>query len=167
MNIFFPPNQELLFLYSFLCGIALGIVYDVFAVKRSLTVSCWWILLIDDTLFSLAFLLLFEAVVFTFNDGRVRGYELLFTLLGFVCYKITLSRIVMFVFDKISRMLKFTLKKIIGYILRVIFLILLPLKFPLKLLNKYITKIYMRSYRTCAAYKITNTVRRDLNKFRM
>ena len=97
MNIFYPPNQEFIFLSFFIVGIILGIIYDIFKVKRKLFGFNTVTLFVDDFLYSLLCLVFVITCVFVFNNGIIRWYEFLMCAFGFLLYKATASKVVIYV----------------------------------------------------------------------
>lgn len=106
MSIFFPPHQETVFALMALVGAFLGFLYDVFKLKRTLFGSCYLVLFADDFLYSLFSCTIFLFSVFVLNNGRIRWYEFAFCTLGFFLYRITLSKIIMPVFEFVARTIK-------------------------------------------------------------
>ena len=112
MNIFFPPHQEKVFIVMLLFGFGIGILYDLFKIKRRLLSENSIILFIDDLFFSLLSVMLFLFTVFIANNGIFRWYEILFSMIGYMLYRITLSKPLIFFSYKIIDLFLLILKRI-------------------------------------------------------
>lgn len=113
MSIFFPPYQELLFLFFAALGLILGVIYDAFSVKRILLGSNAVICFIDDLIFMFVSGCLFLIMAFLFNNGIIRWYEFFSCLMGFFIYKLTVSRLVMLVMSFAVKFIKRLVRKLI------------------------------------------------------
>ena len=110
MNIFFPPFQDRVFIFFFIIGVALGIIYDLFKIKRRLFGQNIVGLFIDDIVFSFLSCIIVLVSVFVFNNGIVRWFEFVMCMCGFIIYRITLSKLLLTIFycviDSFRRALK-------------------------------------------------------------
>lgn len=129
MDILFPPNQELVFLNMAVVGVFLGILYDIFKLKRKLLGSFYIILFIDDLIFWIISAITFIFAVFISNNGIFRWYELCFTILGFIFYRVTLSKLLMPVAEAVIILIK----RLVRMMIRTV---LIPLIILLKPVNK-------------------------------
>lgn len=103
-------NQVNIFLWSILGGMSISFVYDIFRIKRRTIKTNNIITYIEDLLYwSISAAIMF-AIVYIGNDGEIRGYIFLGTIIGAVLYILLLSRLVMFVSLKIIGFLKKALK---------------------------------------------------------
>lgn len=120
MEILFGRNQFAVFLSFLVCGVLAGIVFDALKVKRHLFGAPNAVLFVDDFIFMLlcGILLIFNA--FAFNDGNFKWYEVPFMLAGFTVYRLTLSRLVIFVFFGAIDVAKKLLKRLLRPILRLL-----------------------------------------------
>ena len=86
---------------SLLMGASLGVLYDVFKVMRLVGLNGAVIVFFEDILF----FLISTVTVFSFymqvTDGKFRVYPLVFAVIGFAIYFLTLEKIVFFVIKKI------------------------------------------------------------------
>ena len=140
MTIFFPPHQEIAILFLVITGFVCGIFYDVLAVKRKLVGEQYVFLLFDDIIFVLFSVILFLISVFVVNNGIVRWYEFMGFLVRFVFYKLTLSRIVMYIFTRLIIFCKFVFIKFLGVLIKTFFVLLLPFTFVIKLALRCLKK---------------------------
>ncbi len=134
MSIFFPPYQELLFLCFAALGLFLGVLYDAFSVKRILfgcnTVICF----IDDIAFMFISGFMFLITAFWFNNGIIRWYEFFSCLIGFIVYKLTVSRLVMLLMNLVVKFVKRLVKRLV----KISFVLLTPLSFVLSVICRLV-----------------------------
>lgn len=156
MNIFYPPEQEKMFLVMLILGVILGCFYDVFRIKRSFFGNNIVVLFFDDLLFSLASVLIFLFTVFVFNNGHFRWFEVFFLIIGFCLYIATFSRLVLFVAYKAIDCLRYLTKYVIKVIfapLRSLMSFILTLTVPL--LNSF-TRTHRKNHILRSIKKITS-----------
>jgi spore cortex biosynthesis protein YabQ len=88
----------------------IAFVYDVFRIRRKAVKTIGLLVYIEDLIFWIIAALVMFAVVYFSNEGEVRGYIFLGTLLGVVLYALLLSKIVInssiFVLKVIYRVLR-------------------------------------------------------------
>lgn len=113
MNIFFPPNQLEAFVSMTFIGFLLGVIYDSFKIKRELFGTTYLILIIDDFIFSFLFIVVFLFSVFIFNHGIFRWQQIFFCCVGFLIYRMTLSRLIMPFFRRVVLLIKLILKTLL------------------------------------------------------
>lgn len=106
MYIFYAPNQELVFLYSLFVGVILGILYDIFRIKREFFGSNRALLFVDDVIYMLFCSIILILGILKVNSGKLRWYELLCPAAGFIVYRFTISKIVIKFFFFLSRTIK-------------------------------------------------------------
>ncbi len=113
MQIYYPDGQHFVVLYFVIVGAALGMIFDVFKLKRVVFGSSYATLFFDDLLFMLVTAVVLVLCVFKVNSGRLRWYEMAFTVLGFCIYRKTLSVIFVnafvFVYSKVRLLVLFLL----------------------------------------------------------
>ena len=117
-----------------LCGIACGVLYDMFRIIRRAfelkTVATFFM----DTVFWILCALLTAGVLFYANYGRLRWYEGVIAVIGAVSYFLSASPLVV---DG-GVFLVLTVKKILYILLKTVFF---PLFLVLKLTNRFFCKI--------------------------
>jgi len=124
-------SQAIIFLLCVLCGIVIGLVFDLFRVQRTFSNASKTSLAMSDIIFWLiASLLAIEFIVF-FNNGVLRFFEFLGFALGALIYFSFLSKF----FRKIISFLLKIMNWIAIILLRIIF-------FPLILIYKIFKKPY-------------------------
>ena len=117
-----------------LCGVACGIVYDLFRIARRCLHAGVTATFILDILFWMVCAFLTFGMVFYANYGRMRWYEVVGILLGGTVYFASVSRLVVdggvCAVDALCRLLKGVLK-----------LVFFPVFFLLRLLLKPVLKL--------------------------
>lgn len=87
-----------LYLTAFLCGFALGMVYDLMKsfgeLLRSVRAIDALLAFFRDILFFVLAAFVFSVVFFVYTYGRVRLFALFMGMLGFVFYRSSLSRLI-------------------------------------------------------------------------
>lgn len=117
MNVpetFFSINEEiLLFGLSCLCGIIIGIFYDIFRTLRIIFPHNMLLVVIEDVLFMIAYTIFLSSFSTVCARGELRFYFILGNVLGFVFYFFTIGSIIINTMKKIF----FAIKKVIEIIL--------------------------------------------------
>lgn len=85
-------SSVLIFVYFFLLGIILGILYDLFKILRILITKNTFIFFIDILYFVIGSLLTFVLSIYV-NLGIIRGFIFQGELFGFIVYKCILGRV--------------------------------------------------------------------------
>ena len=88
-------EQSLCFVYSICLGIGLGLIYDFFKIDRIVFKRRCLFIFFQDIIFWLISSFAFFSFSVVFSNGQIRAYLLFGCFLGFVFYKLTLSKIVM------------------------------------------------------------------------
>ncbi len=88
-------SQVNIFLYSIFGGLLIGLIFDLFRIKRKAIKTGRILLFFEDLFFWLLVAMVMFSVVYYSNDGEIRGFIFLGTLLGVVLYGLLLSRAVM------------------------------------------------------------------------
>ena len=150
MNIFFPPDQEVVFFSFLILGLLLGFVYDLFVVKRKLFFDGLIWCLVDDIIFVVICGIFFLITAFIVNNGIIRWYEFLCCIIGFALYKNTVSKLILkifgYVIDFIHRIvlviIKFTFS-VICFVFKPIISVFIRMLTPV--LNLLIENFYIQS----------------------
>lgn len=87
-------NQVIVFLYSVLGGIVIAFTYDVFRIKRKKIKTRTYVTYIEDLVYWIIVAIIMFSSVYISNDGEIRGYIFLGTLIGLIFYILVLSKIV-------------------------------------------------------------------------
>ncbi len=96
-------SQYLCFLYSVLMGSSIGVLYDGFKIDRMIFKRGILFIVFQDILFWIISAFAFYSFSVVFSNGQVRGYLLFGCLMGFVIYRLTLSRFIMFLVIPLKR----------------------------------------------------------------
>ena len=127
-----------IFIYSFLFGAVLGIIYDIFRIIRLFFKSRFWNVFIQDIIyFFFSGVSTFLFILFI-NSGEIRFYILAGEAIGFIIYYLTLGNIIYSICDKFSGVIKKIYTKITVFLFAPI--------------NKLISKIRI----TCLKNKINS-----------
>jgi spore cortex biosynthesis protein YabQ len=118
-------NQVYTFLYSVVGGAVIAFIYDIFRIKRKAVKTKSLIIQLEDLLFWVIVSIVMLAVIYFSNEGEIRGFIFIGTVLGVILYVVLLSNIVM----KVSLFIL----KIIFRILRAVWLVI---SFPFKIIIK-------------------------------
>ena len=113
-------SQYLCFLYSIGIGVALGLIYDFIKIDRIVFKRKNLFVFCGDILFWLISTFVFFSFSVVFSNGQIRGYLLFGSLLGFLIYKLTLSRIFILIVSplkRVSRIIKLCYLKFITKLL--------------------------------------------------
>ena len=126
-------NQAYLFLVFTINGIIIGLLFDIFRILRRSFKTSDIITYLQDILFWIltGFILLYS--IFTFSNGEIRFYMFLGVFLGCLIYMLIFSKY----FININVKIILTIKKVIGKIISIII-------FPIKIIIRFIKKIFFR-----------------------
>lgn len=135
-------SQAYVFLWSVIGGIAMAFIYDLFRIKRKTVRTINFLTHIEDLFYWILVALIMFAVVYYSNEGEIRGYIFIGTVLGVILYALVFSRLVMasflYVLGVIKKFFKATWR-IVSFPFKLIFKIFIkPAKFLLKLLKSFI-----------------------------
>lgn len=158
MEYFYPEGQWIVALYFALVGSALCLVYDVFRIKREFFGSSRFVLFLDDLLYTFICTVCVILGILKINSGSVRWYETFFALLGFVLYRITLSRIVTGFFFFLSRIIKKMLSATLCVFVKIVRPLLKPVRkfytFINERKNVCVQQIILFNYKTAFLRKM-------------
>lgn len=122
-------NQLFVFLSSAICGIFIGLIFDVFRIVRRIVKTGKAAAVVED----IAYWIIAAAIFFLFagkvNSGEIRLYFFIGALLGTGLYFVTVSRYVI----KVSVCIINFFIKIIGIVFR---FLMTPVLFVFKLIGK-------------------------------
>ena len=129
-------NQAYLFGIYSVCGIIIGIFFDLFRILRRSFKTPDIITYIEDIIFGILTGVFLIFIIFVFNNGELRFYIFIALILGFYIYLLTISKY----FIKINVRIIITLKKIIIKIFSLIF-------YPINLIKKVIFKFILNPFK--------------------
>jgi len=134
--------QAYIFLYSIVGGVIIAFIYDIFRVKRRAVKTSLIFVYVEDLVFWIIVGAVMFAVIYLSNEGEVRGYIFIGSLLGIIAYSLVFSKIVMaaflYVIKTVCRLVKF-LCRMIAYPFRAVFGLL---SFPARYTAKSFKKMY-------------------------
>lgn len=129
-------HQAYLFGIYIVCGILIGILFDLFRILRKSFKTPDAITYIQDIIFGILTGIFLIFILFIFNNGELRFYIFLALTIGLILYLLTISKL----FIKISVKFIIVIKKIIIKILSVII-------YPIKLIKKFMSKKILNPFR--------------------
>lgn len=118
-------NQIYLFAIYMLCGIVIGIGFDIFRVLRKSFRTSDMVTYIEDILFGILTGIFLIIMLFIFNNGQLRFFILVAIFLGLLLYLLTISKY----FIKINVIILAFIKKLVHMML-----------YPIQKLYKIMTK---------------------------
>lgn len=118
-------NQIYLFAIYMLCGIVIGIGFDIFRVLRKSFRTSDMVTYIEDILFGILTGIFLIIMLFIFNNGQLRFFIFVAIFLGLLLYLLTISKY----FIKINVIILAFIKKLVHMML-----------YPIQKLYKIITK---------------------------
>ena len=87
-----PVRNELwIFLWSICGGIALGFVFDIFRIKRRIMKTGKILISVEDLLYWIFAAILFFLTLYLSNEGQMRGFSIIGSILGAVFYLSAIS----------------------------------------------------------------------------
>ena len=125
-------NQLYVFLIYCLCGVIIGIFFDVFRILRKSFKTPDIITYMEDVLFWFLTGIFLIFVIFKFNNGELRSYIFVGLGLGITIYLLIFSKLFINVNTTIIKFLKMIIRKII-----------LILLYPLKILKNIFNKLVL------------------------
>ncbi len=146
-SVFVQENQFVAIVWFFACGILIGIIYDLFLMKRIVFPAgkLKFILIIDDILFTCISSLLTFVCAYNCNCGILRWYHICVVVFGLALFRATVSRIFMKLFAKAVSFIKKIIKKCVK-------ILLFPISVFVKLVAKLSKKCYSVLVRFCMLY---------------
>lgn len=133
-------NQAYLFIIYFICGIVIGIFFDLFRILRKSFKTSDFITYVEDIIFGILTGIFLIFMFFIFNNGQLRFYIFLAIILGLIIYMLTISKYFIKINVKIIVTIKQTIMKIIS-------IILYPIKKLLDILKEYVLKALLKPFR--------------------
>lgn len=109
-------NQVVVFLWTIIIGMALGLIFDFFRILRRKGNTKDILVYIQDVFFWLIVTVVVIVSTFLINDGELRGYMVLGYILGGIFYMMLFSKLIRkifgFVLDKIEKCIEIVINKI-------------------------------------------------------
>lgn len=123
--------QLYLFVVYFVCGIIIGIFFDIFRILRKSFNTPDIITYIEDALFWMITGIFLLWVLFSISGGQLRIYQIVSLSIGIIIYMLLVSKF----FIKIN-------VKIITFIKNIVYKIIKIILYPIKFIFKIIGKIF-------------------------
>ena len=138
-------TQAFTFLCSVIGGIAIALIYDIFRIKRKAFKTGRFMTYVEDLLFWLLVAIVMFTMVYYSNEGELRSYLFIGTLIGVVLYALLLSKPVMnsslFIINILRKIFK-TVYSIVSYPFKLLFrLLAIPLRISRRLAGKSLRSI--------------------------
>jgi len=133
-------NQAYVFLCSVAGGIIIAFIYDVFRIKRKAVRTRSLVIQFEDLIFWIIVAVVMFGVVYYSNEGEIRGYIFIGTIIGVILYVLLLSNIIMkvslFILKIIYRILK-GIWIVVSFPFKILFKVFsIPMQFFLKISRK-------------------------------
>ncbi len=100
------------FFAVFLCGVCVGVVFDIFRAHRKIYPPSSRLLSLEDAIFCAIAFFLFSHTVTKFADGDLRWYIFAGFFLGLMLYFLTLSKMLVCILTKAFELLKHILSMV-------------------------------------------------------
>lgn len=147
-------NQAYLFGIYAICGIVIGILFDLFRILRQSFKTPDIITYIEDIIFGILTGIFLIFMIFVFNNGELRFYIFFALILGLSIYLLTISKY----FIKFNVKIITTIKNII---IKVFSLIL----YPIVMIKNFILKLVLRPFRILTI-NINNVIKTKKSKIK-
>lgn len=147
-------NQAYLFGIYAICGIVIGILFDLFRILRQSFKTPDIITYIEDIIFGILTGIFLIFMIFVFNNGELRFYIFFALILGISIYLLTISKY----FIKFNVKIITTIKNII---IKVFSLIL----YPIVMIKNFILKLVLRPFRILTI-NINNVIKTKKSKIK-
>lgn len=138
-------NQAYVFLCTVLGGAVIAFIYDLFRIRRKAMKTSVVFIYIEDFVYWILVALVMFGTVFYSNDGELRGYIFLGSIIGVVLYILLLSKIVVNSAMQIIRIvcrILIAIWRVLTYPFRLIYRIL---RVPCRFVYKFIKKLFTRA----------------------
>lgn len=109
-------NQAYVFLATVYGGLIIGLFFDIYRMIRRIFKPGKWLTGLLDLIFWIIVAFFSFLVLFYINDGQVRLYSFLGLGLGWGLYILSISQLVMWIFDLIYKLVS----KILSFIFKII-----------------------------------------------
>lgn len=95
-----------LFLFSCITGVLLGIIYDIFRVLRIILPHNQFLVMLEDILFFIIYIIIIVSFTSAFARGEFRIFYIFGNILGFILYFFSVGRIAVLVIKKLVSLIK-------------------------------------------------------------
>lgn len=129
-------NQIYLFSIYFICGIIIGVFFDLFRILRQSFKTSDIVTYIEDIIFGILTGIFLIFIIFIFDNGELRAFTFIALVLGAILYLLTISRY----FIRIN-------VNILTFLKKVIVKTFIIISYPFKIIKKYFFKLILRPYK--------------------
>jgi spore cortex biosynthesis protein YabQ len=157
-------NQVIVFLYSIIGGIVIAFIYDVFRIKRKKIKSRAFITYLEDFAYWIIVAVVMFTSVYISNDGEIRSYIFLGTIIGLIIYILFLSKIVVMILMALIELLTKIFKTLWKIATLPFYIIYKILRFPISYLFGILRKIFVKTRRISKMRLSILVVRRRIFK---
>lgn len=140
-------SQAYIFLYSIVGGMVIAFIYDIFRVKRRTVKTASIFIYIEDLLYWIIVAVVMFGTLYYTNDGEIRGYIFLGSILGVILYAVLLSNIIISVFLAIIKLITIVLTTIWKVITFPFVILIRILSYPARFLMKLCKKVFRKCRR--------------------
>lgn len=109
-------SQEQIFIFFFIIGLILGIIFDFFRVLRKNIKTSDTVTFIEDFLFIIISLILITIGILKLNNGIIRFYLFIGIFFGILTYSLTISKLCVIIFTVIVRICIYFTKNVITFV---------------------------------------------------
>ena len=110
-------TQEQMFVFFFIIGLILGIIFDIFRVLRKNIRTPDFVTFLEDIIYIIISFTLLVLAIIKINNGIIRLYLFIGIFLGITAYSLTISNLCVIILSVIVRFCIFLLQKIQKYII--------------------------------------------------
>lgn len=157
-------NQLYLFAIFFVNGLIIGLLFDFFRIWRKSFKTSDFMTYIQDCTFCILMGLILLYSIFVFNNGEMRGFLFISSILGFSLYLLFISKFVIkssvYIINEIKSFFKFLLKPL-KYIKKFILKMISPITFLVINLKKYINS-NLNTIKVSNSTKNENKIKKSL-----
>lgn len=126
-------SQAHIFLIFVINGILIAFIFDIFRITRKSFKTPDWVTYVEDILFWLITCIILAYSIYKYNNGEIRLFMFIATLIGSIIYILTISKYIIKMSVRIINILKKIFNTFVYYI-----------SFPVKILYKTIKKILFK-----------------------
>lgn len=141
-------NQVYVFLWSIAGGAIIALIYDLFRIKRKTVKTGIVAIYFEDLIYWIIVAVIMFAVIYHSNEGEIRGFIFIGTILGVTLYALLFSKI-------ITKLVIFIIKLIFQILKKLWKIVIFPFKLIFKILSypaKPLVRIAQKSYRNARAF---------------
>ncbi|NMB97044.1 MAG: spore cortex biosynthesis protein YabQ [Clostridiaceae bacterium] len=133
--------QAYTFLYSVLCGMLIGFIYDLLRIKRKTIKTGALFINVEDLAYWIIAATIVFALIFYSNSGEIRGYIFIGIVIGDILYTLLLSNLIVKLSVKILDLLGRIIKFVLFVILYPVKIIIKIISYPVKLISRPVKKL--------------------------